>query len=69
MPSTYLSFRCSVPWLILSLEAVFIVLIYFLFSDQYALLHYTGKTAHLAVKGRIFILHCSRVGMDGFVYW
>ncbi|NXD69348.1 RHD protein, partial [Eolophus roseicapillus] len=34
MPSSYRTFRNSVPWLILSLEAVFIVLFYFLFSDD-----------------------------------
>ncbi|XP_048825130.1 blood group Rh(CE) polypeptide isoform X1 [Lagopus muta] len=58
MPSTYLSFRCSVPWLILSLEAVFIVLIYFLFSDQYALLHYTDlqDVSHMLIFGFGFFL-------------
>ncbi|NXP45672.1 RHD protein, partial [Heliornis fulica] len=33
MPSNYRNFRNSVPWLILCLEAGFIVLFYFLFSD------------------------------------
>ncbi|XP_010721713.1 blood group Rh(CE) polypeptide isoform X1 [Meleagris gallopavo] len=43
MPSTYLSFRCSVLWLILSLEAVFIVCSYFLFSDRH-ILSYSDRT-------------------------
>ncbi|NXI63761.1 RHD protein, partial [Anseranas semipalmata] len=34
MPSNYRSFRKSVPWLILFLEAVFIILFYFLFSGD-----------------------------------
>ncbi|NXA30525.1 RHD protein, partial [Ibidorhyncha struthersii] len=34
MSSNYRNFRNSVPWLILSLEAVFIILFYFLFSDD-----------------------------------
>ncbi|NWI36171.1 RHL protein, partial [Picathartes gymnocephalus] len=31
MPSRYLSFRCSVPWLILSLEALFLIHSFFVF--------------------------------------
>ncbi|KFM05496.1 Blood group Rh(D) polypeptide, partial [Aptenodytes forsteri] len=34
MPSNYRNFRNNVPWLIFFLEAVFIVLFYFLFSDD-----------------------------------
>ncbi|NWX48922.1 RHL protein, partial [Steatornis caripensis] len=34
MSSNYRNFRNSVPWLILFLEAIFIVLFYFLFSDD-----------------------------------
>ncbi|KFV53427.1 Blood group Rh(D) polypeptide [Gavia stellata] len=36
MPSNYRNFRKNVPWLILFLEAVFIILFYFLFSDDSA---------------------------------
>ncbi|NWH59573.1 RHL protein, partial [Geococcyx californianus] len=34
MPSNYRNFRHSVPWLLLSLEAVFIIAFYFLYSDD-----------------------------------
>lgn len=64
MPSTYPSFRHSVPWLILFLEAVFIVLSYFLDSIVDAHFPYPGKSAHLAMKGwtERVLLFCIAVG-------
>uniref|UniRef100_A0A8C9EU22 Ammonium transporter AmtB-like domain-containing protein n=1 Tax=Pavo cristatus TaxID=9049 RepID=A0A8C9EU22_PAVCR len=58
MPSTYPSFRCSVPWLILFLEAVFIVLFYFLFSDVYAFFSYPDlqDVSHMLIFGFGFFL-------------
>ncbi|XP_015738851.1 blood group Rh(CE) polypeptide isoform X1 [Coturnix japonica] len=58
MPAAYRSFRCSVPWLILSLEAAFIVLFYFLFSDVGAGIHYAAlqDVSHVLVFGFGFFL-------------
>lgn len=75
MPSNYRSFRKSVPWLILFLETVFIILFYFSFQRYDALIRnisYTGKTAGLAVKGRVecVLLFCSaaELGFSSFVF-
>ncbi|XP_031450825.1 blood group Rh(CE) polypeptide isoform X2 [Phasianus colchicus] len=57
MPSTYLSFRCSVPWLIISVEAVFVVF-YFLFSDMLTFFTYSDlqDVSHMLIIGFGFFL-------------
>lgn len=56
MPSKYRNFRNSVPWILLFLEAVLIILFYFLLSDNDAggsTISYPGKIGSVAVKGRV----------------
>ncbi|NXJ12829.1 RHL protein, partial [Odontophorus gujanensis] len=64
MPALYRSFRSSVPWLILSLEAVLMALSHLLFSDsKYVYISYSGETAlhlqdvsHMLIFGFGFFL-------------
>lgn len=69
MPSRYLSFRCSVPWLILLLQALLLTRSYFGFpgvSDTYASSNsYPGKPGTLLAKeGGSLLLLCPAQGRD-----
>lgn len=70
MPSKYRNFRNIMPWILLFLEAVLIILFYFLFSGRDAhvsTISYPGKIGSVAVKGRVnacFILQCNRDGIQ-----
>ncbi|XP_065600411.1 blood group Rh(CE) polypeptide [Cyrtonyx montezumae] len=58
MPALHRSFRSSVPWLILSLEAVFMALFYLLFSDSNAYISYSDlqDVSHMLIFGFGFFL-------------
>lgn len=58
MSSHYPNFRCSVPWLILLLEAVFLVFSYFLFSEDGSVISYPAfqDVNHMVVLGFGFFL-------------
>ncbi|OXB52682.1 UNVERIFIED_CONTAM: hypothetical protein H355_008452, partial [Colinus virginianus] len=58
MPALYRSFRGSVPWLVLSLEAVFMALFYLLFPDSYADISYSDlqDVSHMLIFGFGFFL-------------
>jgi len=54
MSSNYRNFRNSVPWLILFLEAVFIVLFMFAdYGERVSSRSYPGKISSLAVEGGV----------------
>ncbi|NWV93257.1 RHL protein, partial [Machaerirhynchus nigripectus] len=62
MPSRYLSFRCSVPWLILSLQALFLLGFFFCFPDAgdiyspYDLYSEFQDVSHMVIFGFGFFL-------------
>ncbi|KFQ48531.1 PREDICTED: RH-like protein [Nestor notabilis] len=68
MSSTYRNFRNSVPWLILLLEAVFIILFYFLFSHDHVFINsYPAfqDVSHMVIFGfGFFLMFLKRYGFS-----
>lgn len=75
MPSRYLNFRCSVPWLILFLETLFLIHLFFRFTDVRRIyspfISYPGKPGTLLGKeGQSLLLLCPAVGVGlSGVWW
>uniref|UniRef100_A0A8C6JGN1 Uncharacterized protein n=1 Tax=Melopsittacus undulatus TaxID=13146 RepID=A0A8C6JGN1_MELUD len=65
MPSSYRNFRNSVPWLILSLEAVFIVLFYFVFPyDDKFIMSYPDVNLMMIFGFGFFLMSLKRYGFS-----